>query len=327
MNRIFAILVFAGTIWLSVNGQEEDPLISPVPLVTPEQSSVERDANRRMWQKTAADNALRSGLASIAVGLYDRLLEQGALDAEQITEIRLNRISALIALGRMEEADRSLEDFGPDTSSPFLLRRALVNFFLADADRADSQLKAIVPDNLPDFDLAWYYLLLGLVDRGARNEESDSLLNRARLLAVSPEQRAQVDLIIYRSILLEGRTLEEDQLNRLKNQMDNELSDGKRAGIQFAKEYTIALHKLDRKLDALHVIQQSIPKINEVDYDLRDELLLLSGIISGEDSTKGREALRELVSRGVTTDLRMRALQELVSSSDTPLEIETFLKF
>jgi hypothetical protein len=309
-----------------VYAQVPDPLVSPVPLVESAQTDVERMQNRRLWEKSAADNALRSGLASIAIGLYSSLLEQ-APSGGDAGELELNRISAFIALGRMTQADDALQQYRGPRDSRYQLRRALVDFFLGDDQSTESLLKTISTSELQEYDRAWYYLLLGLVGKSDNNDEAEALLNRARLLAVSPEQRSQIDLIIYRSLLLDSKPLSSGDLQRLKTEMEKAVSEGRRAGYQFTKEYAIALHLVGRNSEALKVISDTLALITEANYDLRDELLLLSGVLSRDRPGRGFDAFRSLLSSGVVTEFRLRALQELVSGAETKSDIDSFLSF
>jgi hypothetical protein len=98
-----------------------------VPLVDETLQQQEIRERRLLWKKEAADNALRSGLASIAVGLYSELLTDGEVDEATRLELELNRISALIALGEIGRADEVLGQFGEIQDSRFNLRRALVS--------------------------------------------------------------------------------------------------------------------------------------------------------------------------------------------------------
>ena len=327
MKRVFLAACLMSQAWPSLGGQTEDPLLAPVPLVEEADLQGERAGNLKLWQEAAADNALRSGLASIAIGLYDQLLVNADGTDTKTHEMELNRISALIALGEMDEAEQALVNFSGTVDSRVTLRQALVSFFNGNYGDAEDGLDEINSEDLKEYDLAWYYLLLGLIEKRSENEEGDSLLNRARLLSVSPEQSSQVDLIIYRSLLLEGEVLDDDDLEDLKEQMDEELSSNARAGYQFAKEYAIALYQADRFSEAIQTITQTIPLISEADYDLRDELLLLLGIVAGYESELGANAFRDLVSTGVVTELRLRALRELVSVASSNDEIDDFLDF
>ena len=327
MKRVLFVACFVSQVWQSLFGQNQDPLTTPVPLVEEEDLGNERASNLRIWQEAAADNALRSGLPSIAIGLYDQLLV-GADGGESRThKMELNRISAFIALGQMDQAEQALASYQGTVDSRVTLRQALVSYFKGSYEDAEDGLEEITIEDLKEYDLAWYYLLLGLIEKRSENVEGDSLLNRARLLSVSPEQSSQIDLIIYRSLLLDGEDLDDDDLEDLKEQMDEGLASSERAGYQFVKEYAIALYLSDRFSEATRAITDTVPLIGEADYDLRDELLLLLGIIAGYDSAMGANAFKELVSSGVVTELRLRALRELVSVASSDEEIDEFLNF
>ncbi len=298
-----------------------------VPLVDETLQQQEIRERRLLWKKEAADNALRSGLASIAVGLYSELLTDGEVDEATRLELELNRISALIALGEIGRADEVLGQFGEIQDSRFNLRRALVSYFRNDQAVSERFVDRVEVADLNANELSWFLMLQGLLDPRSRNDDETSYLNRARKAAVSPEQRAQIDLLVYRSLLLEGDELDQGDLNRLKADSELEMRQGKRVGLQFAKEYVIGLYAMDQPVEAVNAIQNTLPRILEADYDIRDELLLLLGIISERETSAGREAFQRLLSVGVSTDLRLRALQELVASATSASEIQDFLAF
>ena len=102
MKRFLIAICLSGLAGLSsLWSQAEDPLLTPVPLVESEELGRERAENQRLWKEAAADNALRSGLASIAVGLYDELLADSDGEAAKTHRMELNRVSAFIALGQL----------------------------------------------------------------------------------------------------------------------------------------------------------------------------------------------------------------------------------
>ena len=329
MNRSFgitAVLLLLGVV--AGVCQELPDELALVPLIDEAGQDQEKNAQRFLWKKEAADNALRSGLASIAVGLYDDLLNGIAPHDTRKPELELSRISAFIALGKLEEADAALTRYSEFQDSQFNLRRALVSFFNGDRSVAERMADRVVEAELLANELPWYLMLRGLLNLKSQNEnDEESFLNRARTSANSLEQRAQIDLLIYRALLLEHEGLDQGDLNRLKADSELEIRQGKRVGFQFAKEYAIGLFLLDRADEAVLAIEETIPRIKEADYDLRDELLLLEGIISERETSAGRDAFRKLLSIGVSTDLRLRALQELVASASSAEDIQSFLQF
>ena len=78
--------------------------------------------------------------------------------------------------------------------------------------------------------------------------------------------------------------MDQGDLNRLKADSELEMRQGKRVGLQFAKEYVIGLYAMDQPVEAVNAIQNTLPRILEADYDIRDELLLLLGIISERET-------------------------------------------
>ncbi len=323
-----AEVILAGLCCPGLFGQQAGVADVSTPLISEAQAGAVEAERRRIWQREAADTALMSGLSNIAIGLYDRLLEGADATGEETHEMELNRITAFISLGKLQEAREALMEFHGSRNSRYELRRALVNYFLGDEDAAEESLNVVERPSLMPEEIAWYFLMQGLLERRSLpGEDGGSLLFQARQAAVSSEQRAQIDLIIYRTLLLDSARISEDRLTGLKDDMDSEILAGNRAGFQFAKAYAVALNVAGRPEEAVQSIQEILPLIMEADYDLRDELLLLQGVISGRATDGGRSAFRRLLSIGVTTELRLRALQELVSSTTTAEEIQEFLSY
>ena len=298
--------------------------------ITPLISKVEAEAveaeHRRSWERAAADSALRMGLGNIAIGFYDILLEEADVADAERHEMELNRITAFISLGRLEEAKAALGEYRGKRASRFHLRQALVGYFLGEEKAAGAALELVDGEALLREEMAWSFLIRGLLQRKTRGaEEGDAILERARQAAVSTEQRAQIDLIIYRTSLLESGRISPGQLQLLEEEMESQILQGNRVGYQFAKQYAVALNAAGRPEEAVESIRETLPLILEVDYDLRDELLLLQGILSGRTTEDGRGAFRRLLSTGVTTDLRLHALHSLVASATTPEDIDAFL--
>ena len=309
-------------------GQQAGAVDAITPLIGEAEAEAFEEDQRRTWERAAADSALRTGLGNIAIGFYDRLLEKADIADGATHEMELNRITAFISLGRLEEAKAALEKYHGKRASRYHLRRALVGHFLGEEKEAKVALELVDGQALLREERAWHLLIRGLLQRRIlEGEEGEALLERARQAAVSTEQRAQIALIIYRTLLLESRRISPDQLKLLREEMDSQIVEGNRAGYQFAKQYAVALNAADRSEEAVESIRETLPLILEADYDLRDELLLLQGILSGRATEGGRDAFQRLLSTGVTTELRLHALHALVLSATTSGAIEAFLTF
>lgn len=325
---IFTGLAFYALCCLILVGQVEEPVLTPVPLAEGETQISEQHFRRQLWQKVGADNALRAGLASIAVGLYDRLLSTADFQDVRTHEIQLSRITALIALGEIGAADDALNQFSGPQESKYFLRRSMVSFFAGDRPVAERVADRVVEAELHSNELPWYYLIRGLLDSSSRDPEyENSFLHKARVHAVSPEQRAQLDLIIYRTLLIENGSISQGEINRLIADSEIAIREGKRIGFQFVKEYVIGLYVLGSIEEAVLAIEKTLPRILKADYDIRDELLLLNGILSGANTLQGKGAFQTLLSEGIRIDLRLKALQELVTVAYSGPGIMEFLEF
>ncbi len=322
-----AAAVMAAWAWSPVlSGEPAVGAEAITPLISRAEAEAVEAEHRRFWERAAADSALRMGLGNIAIGFYDILLEEADVAEAERHEMELNRITAFISLGRLEEAEAALGEYRGKRASRFYLRQALVGYFLGDEKAAGAALELVDEEALLREELAWSFLIRGLLQRKTLGEEEgDSFLERARQAAVSTEQRAQIDLIIYRTSLLESGRISPGQLQLLQEEMESQILQGNRVGFQFAKQYAVALNAVGRPEEAVESIRETLPLILEVDYDLRDELLLLQGILSGRTTEDGRGAFRRLLSTGVTTDLRLHALHSLVASATTPEDIDAFL--
>ena len=322
-----AAAVVAAWVWSpALSGEPAGGAEAITPLVSKAEAEAVEAEHRRTWERVAADSALRMGLGNIAIGFYDILLDEADVTDAERHEMELNRITAFISLGRLEEAKAALGEYGGKRASRFYLRQALVGYFLGDEKAAEAALELVDGEILSREEMAWSFLIRGLLQRNTlREEERDAILERARQAAVSTEQRAQIDLIIYRTSLLDSGRISPGQLQLLQEEMESQILQGNRVGYQFAKQYAVALDAAGRPEEAVESIRETLPLILEVDYDLRDELLLLQGILSGRTTEDGRGAFRRLLSTGVTTDLRLHALHSLVASATTPEDIDAFL--
>ena len=309
-----------------LSGQSEGGIEAITPLLSEAEAGGVENEQRRTWERAAADSALKTGLGSIAIGFYDRLLEEADVGEEATHEMKLNRITAFISLGRLEEAKAALESYPGKRASRYHLRLALAGYFGGEEEAAGSALDQVDGAALAVEEVAWFLLVDGLLKRSAREAEArDALLAQARQAAVSTEQRAQIDLIIFRTLLLETGGVSQEQLEYLQGETASQLPEGGRTGYQFAKQYAVALNAAGRTEEAVTSIREALPQILEADYDLRDELLFLEGILLGPSTEEGREAFRLLLSTGVTTKLRLHALHALVSAATNSEEIAAFL--
>jgi len=311
----------------SLLGQEDSAVVlTDIPLVEEQVQGVEEQERRWLWMLESADHALESGLASIAQSLYAELEQELGREHRLFDEVHVKRISALIALGRLDEAAQHLDDGEVSDSPAWALRRAMLVYFSGQSELAAEEMATLNEGVVEDVDLPWYWLLRGLLSKDFEAAGAgDVLFERARSLASSPEMRAQIDLIIYRTLLLQLESLGDDEVRRLK--MESEANAGNRLGLQFAKEYAIALYGRGEVQEANRLIIRTLSGVRPEDFDLRDELLFLQGLILGADSAPGVAAFRQLVASGVDIELQKMALSEWLAQVDSPEEMLDFIAF
>jgi tetratricopeptide (TPR) repeat protein len=265
-----------------------------------------------IWTMRSADQALRLGFSSLAAAGYKELLASLPDDDPKVHRMSLALISALISEGDLVEARERISSYRGGKNAEYLLRRALLDWQDRAWDRVEEALGQIEPEDLPTHERAWYFFLTALAsDQRGEEEASEAAHTRALQDAVSPNQRAYFLLGQYQTRLFAGDA-SEDLATRLKSQMES--FDGRVAGFRFAQQYAVVLDLLGRKQEATQLIREQIQKVPAVERELRDQFLLLDGLISGSDGGQGRASLRELLETGGQRTLQRIALQKLAGS-------------
>lgn len=302
-------LLLAGLLCFSLVAQAETP---PDPLAV-EEKPEGGDMALRIWRLRSADLALQMGFSSLAASGYRALLEAGPNDEARITRIELSLASALISEGQFDEAQAVLDRVGSKEKSPaFLLRQAILDWQARRWQEVDAFLAEVEAKTLSATDRGWYFFLKGLAADHAKEEEAaEAAYVQALKEAVSPSQRAEFVLGQYQTKLFAGEASEE-LAAELKKQMGS--FEGRTAGFRFAQQYAIVLDLLGKKEEATQVIRDQIKRVPAADKELRDQFLLLDGLISGSKSGQGRESLRELLETGGKRSLQQIALQKLASN-------------
>ena len=119
--------------------------------------------NPFVWKRFAAENALQSGLFTLAETLYSEVLQQPHLEPEARRNIALDLTTTLIRQKKYKEAQKILRIIENADTPPYFIRSAIVHFYLDDLDTALSSIKKIKPEALSPDDLPWYHLLQGLI--------------------------------------------------------------------------------------------------------------------------------------------------------------------
>lgn len=261
-----------------------------------------------LWDATVADRALEAGFYSIAEGLYRDVLTDERIPAEQRGRLNLNLITALIGQGKIDEASDALEIFEGPRDARYFLRLAMVAIERGDFDAVGRYLRLVEPESLPEEDAGWFHFMQALAfENRGDSRRAEAAFEDAIAAAVSGAQLAQFRAGQLRLRIISGEATEA-LAGELKRQVDE--FQGRRLGFQFVQQYAVVLDRLGRTDEAIDVLQRNAELIPANEVEIRDQILLLLGMIAGADSGTGRDAYRELLISGSEADLQEVALQQ-----------------
>lgn len=284
-----------------------------------------RERGRLHWDLESAHAALRQGFPGLAARFFDAALE-GGLSGESRRAVLLPHASALIALGKFERAAVYLEEYPEKGSAGWLLRRAYVDAHTGRGESARERLSRFPPSDLEVADRAWFFLLDALLRiREGDTEGATARFEQARQLASTSTQRTHFEILRIRAEMERGLRREENisELRATERAMR-----GQRGGFEAARLLAIALQRDGRTSDAVEVIDRQLQAPGLAETGLRPTFLLLMGVISGEDTGRGRLALRQLVLAEADRELREIALHLLAYrplADGGPAEFDGFL--
>jgi len=240
--------------------------------------------------------ALQTGLPSVAARIIAQVLKELPEEDHRVEGLRLKCVTALLATGRFEEAEKVMAGQRDTDQSVWVLRRALLDLALGRSNTATAHLEAVRIEALPKNDHCWLFYLQGLLKwQSGEHDVGFEFLKKAVELAVFPAQRAQMELALYQRRILSG-PVREEMVEDLKQKTEE--FKGQRAGFQFVQEYALALHKLGQHANALNILEAHLALLSGVEGQDRDQLLLLIGSLSGKESGRGLLALKQLLRGG-----------------------------
>lgn len=267
-----------------------------------------RSEMSRSWKRTAAESALRQGFSAVAASLYAELISADSAD-----EMRIDYATALIASGRAAEVIPVLEGVDAQDDPAWMLRMALARFQLGQKQEARDLVSRFPPTMLDGNDRAWYFLVSALLLEGEGEiEAATGYFRQAMELATTPALRVHFELLRMRNLLRQD-TLDEGLISELRVTERTNL--GRRSGFEAGRLLAIRLFQSGRRDEALGIVERQLrtPGVNET--GMRDEFLLLLGMIAGPESGRGRLALEQLLIESADTRLQELALQLLTQSA------------
>lgn len=238
-----------------------------------------------------ANFALANGLPT-AVGFFQEALAKPGLDTTTRDDLYLGLVTALLAQGKITEANAALGKVSNVSSPAFTLRMAMLAARNQDWPAATVEAGLITPEVqavLPEADRPWYYALKAvLAEQSGDIDGAIKAWTQAQAASTSLMQKAQFDAALNRAIiLLKGQATQADA-EALRRQIESNPSPT--AAVNFVRSYVVMLNKLDQRDKALEMLRSWLGKAGLPHVKL-DALRLLFALIDNEDPSRPNAAL------------------------------------
>jgi len=277
------------------------------------------------WQVELAESAMRGGYHALAERIFQELLVRA--DADDTVRLRatLGRIDAWIALGQGAEAAAALEAISGGRDEAWRLRRAIAHFLVGTSTRSAAeaqrefgamaeQIRELHPEAFPR-EAAWLFFVRGMAaSRAGEQGEADQNFGRAEAAAISEVQRAVFQLARFQVLVASAEPTEAFAATLQANIRNHQ---GKELGFLSTLQFAVVLDRQGNTARAIAVLKDQRDKLPAVEFRIRDQTLLLLGLIAGAGSDDGRQALRELLERGRNPDYQRVALMRLAAAART----------
>lgn len=265
--------------------------------------------------ESQADTALQLGFSATAAGAYREILRDAVLAPEAKSRIILALATALLESGEIGDATRVLQAYSGPKNSAYQLRMALV----ALAERRPGQAKAALGagrvEDLPAADVGWWYFVQAqIADAEGDADRRKGAYAQANAAALSELQRTRFAVAQDQALLRRG-PLDEARLANLKKTVED--NQGRGIGYELARTYAAALASAGRGGEAQTFLQRQLAAMPATERNWADQLRLALGMVAGEKTTTGRNALRELLRNGQRAETQRLALHLLAKGAIT----------
>jgi tetratricopeptide (TPR) repeat protein len=279
------------------------------------------------WRVDAAERALRSGLIGLAESGFRAALASPSLASNRADYIRLRLVAALIAQERYRAASAELAAVSEEgRGSPYYLYLAIATYGdgrSVEAATFAAALKEVKAVELDKYDAPWWHLARGLrAELAGKDKEVIPAFEKAVAAAQSDSQKAFFRSLVFRQKMFETPS-DEGLAAELREQLDRLSGDA--AAFNYARQYAIILNNLGRSEEAIGVIDVQRDSNKALRNREREQLLLLKGVIAGQNTARGREALQALVRSGKTREVMRVALHLLAQDQDAAAGLKDFL--
>lgn len=293
-----------------IRGQE--PLNAPVPLVVPDPAML--SPGDKAKELGAARSAQDLGLNSLAVDGYTRLLHDPGEDRAMLT---LALATVLLDDGQPAKAEEVLQADTSPRGAAWHLRASLAAGQLKKTGQARAEFDAIKPDELSRSDRPWFFFLQGMLTN--LTDSSDAGWGKANIFyrqaldaATNEVARARFHLAVEFTRLRLGSTsatsIEQTRQNMERNR-------GRPLGYESAGFLASMFDMIGRKGPAVELLQEQLRTIAPGEPAWADHLRLLLGFIGGAADGAGRNALIQLLEKGVDPERQRTGLHLLAGAS------------
>lgn len=270
------------------------------------------DQTPKQWKIVAAKNALDVGLFHIAENLYREVYDQES-DPTVQQIIGLQLASTLINEAKYVEASKVLSQIPEKNSAEAQLLLAVASF----SKNADLSKKLIEQINVkelsPEYQ-PWLYITKGLIAQTNLNlKEARNYFQEAQELAKSESLKLHIDTLLFRIENSSGKSIESLEKN-LKKKLEK---DKNAPHATTLKQYAIVLDDLGKKEEAVELLEKSLDSLAHKDVNETDSIILLTALIAGPETEKGRISLEKIVERKQDIELSKVALSILAQQVDT----------
>ncbi|MEO6002094.1 MAG: tetratricopeptide repeat protein [Opitutus sp.] len=306
--RIFFVtgLIVATTTFV----RSQQPLNAPAPFVPANRAAP--SAGAQALDVLAAERAQEMGFPSAAISIYRRLLAIPRVDRDPLV---IGLATALLDEGQAVEAREVLEDFQGPRISPWLLRVGLSAAQQNQFAAARTALGPMHEEELSKVEMAWLrYLQALVVEADGDHEKASNLFTQAADAAVSSQARARFLLKRDQALLRSGAPVNDARLDLARRNFEQ--YQGRKVGYGFARTYAVMLDGVNRKNEAIALLQRQLVALPAEERSELDETRLMLGLIAGARDGAGRDALERLLERGTDREKQRIALQLLAESSN-----------
>ncbi len=278
-----------------------------------------------LWTLDAGLDALATGIPSLAEKFLTQALEYPDLSAADRERAGLALTSAQLSLRQYEQAARTLEKWVPTDRPAARLRRALLDYQQGDFSAAAAALEQAPIEGLPESERPWRFLLEGLIEESqGESAKAEQNFEKARSMSATNVERALFETAISRGRILSGKATPE-MVDVLRKKVEENRNT--RMEVQFAKELAVLLQQLDRKDEALTVLQGQLDALGEEARDEKNQIRLLYALLEGENAPQAQTLLQEILRGRGVREVQQNALYLLARSPQWRLEPDGFLNF